>query len=83
MEVTRMGYIVYHKGNQVLKRLERMPVNIVYTSKKLSYTVFYGEKDQEKNYFGQLRKIRGFIKLEQSELYNEEANFTLDKVEDD
>jgi len=76
-----MGYIVYHKGNQVLKRLEKMPVNIAYTSKKLGYTVFYGEKEQEKNYFGQLRKVRGFIKLEQSDIFDEETNFTLNSIE--
>lgn len=79
MEVARMSYIVYYKGNGVLKRLEKMPVNIAYTSEKLNYTIFYGELRQEKNYFNQLKNIKGFLKLEQSSMFDEEVNFTLNR----
>ena len=58
-----------------------MPVNIAYTSKKLNYTIFYGELKQEKNYFNQLKNIKGFLKLEQSSMFDEEANFTLNREE--
>lgn len=78
MEVARMAYIVYYKGKGVLKRLETMPVNIAFTSKKLNYTIFYGELSQEKSYLNQLKKIKGFLKFEQSEMFDEEVNFNLE-----
>lgn len=73
-----MAYIVYYKGKGVLKRLETMPVNIAFTSKKLNYTIFYGELSQEKSYLNQLKKIKGFLKFEQSEMFDEEVNFNLE-----
>lgn len=75
MEIVRMAYIVYYKGNNLLKRLKRMPINIAYNSKRLNYVIFYGDLNQEKNYFNQIKNVKGFIKLEQSSLFSEELNF--------
>ncbi|VEU81221.1 DUF2129 domain-containing protein [Haploplasma axanthum] len=76
--VDRMAFIVYFQGNEIVKRIEKMPVNIAYVSKKANYLVFYGDKKQEKSYFNQLKTIRGFKKFEMSQLFNEEYNFKLE-----
>lgn len=77
MDVNRMLYVVYYKGQGVIKRLERMPVNISYISKKLNYVLFYGEMDKEKTYYNHLKNIKGFQRIEQSPLFNEELNYEI------
>jgi len=73
--VERMGFIVYYRNKQVLKRLNTLPVNVSYISNKMNYAIFYGDKNKEKNYFNNLRKVKGFQKLEQQLIFNEELNF--------
>lgn len=75
MAVNRMLYVVYYQGKDVLKRLEKMPVNISFVSKKLGYVLFYAELDKEQTYLNHLKNIKGFKKLEQSPLYNEQLNY--------
>lgn len=75
MVVERMGFIVYYRNKQVLKRLNTLPVNVSYISNKMNYAIFYGDKNKEKNYFNNLRKVKGFQKLEQQLIFNEELNF--------
>lgn len=70
-----MGYIVYYRNKQVLKKLNTMPINISYVSEKMNYAIFYGDKDKEKNYLSNLKKVKGFLKLEQQPIFNEELNF--------
>jgi len=72
-----MAYIVYYRGKNILKRLKRMPVNIAYNSNKMNYAIFYGDLNQERNYFNQVKNVRGFIKLEKSDAYNEDLNYEL------
>lgn len=79
MEVARMAYIVYYRGSNILKRLRRMPVNVAYRSKRMNYVVFYGDLNQERNYFNQVKNVRGFIKLEKSDAFNVDLNFGIEK----
>lgn len=72
-----MAYIVYYRNRQVLKKLETMPINLVYVSNKFRYAVFYGEKRLEKNYFNNLKNIRGFIRFEQQPAFDESLNFSV------
>ena len=60
--VDRMAYIVYFQGRDVIKKINSMPVNIAYVSKKNNYLVFYGDNNQVSNYEKQLKKMRGFKK---------------------
>ena len=83
MSVNRMAYIVYFKGNQVLNKAEKMNINLVYNSNKMNYLVFFGEKYLERNYLNEFKKIKGFLKLETSSLYNENTNFSLTALEND
>lgn len=80
MEISRMAYIVYFKGKNMIRRIKRLPVNIAYNSKKLNYLVFYGDLDQEKYYYNQIKRVRGFIKLEKSNLYLEHLNFNINEI---
>lgn len=77
MDVSRMGYIVYYRNRQVLKKLETMPVNLAYVSNKFRYAVFYGELKQEKNYFNNLKNVRGFVRFEQQPAFDETLNFNV------
>lgn len=77
--VDRMRFIVYFHGKEVLKRLEIMPVNVAFVSKRNNYIVFYGDKVNEKHYYNQMKNVKGFKKLELSPLYNEEANYQVSK----
>lgn len=75
--VDRMAYIVYFQGRDVIKKINSMPVNIAYVSKKNNYLVFYGDNNKVSNYEKQLKKMRGFKKIEPSLLYNEEIKFVV------
>lgn len=77
MDVNKMAYIVYYNGKSIEKKLEKMPVNLSYVSKKLNYLVFYGDLGKEKTYFNHLKNVKGFKKIEASPLYNEDVNFSL------
>ncbi|WP_026391496.1 DUF2129 domain-containing protein [Haploplasma modicum] len=77
MDIERMLYIIYFKGNHIIKKIETLPVNVSYVSKKMNYATFYGEKSGEKNYFNQLKNVKGFLKFEKSESYNEEVNYQI------
>lgn len=48
--VDRMRYIVYYQGKDIIKRIETLPVNIAFVSKRNNYIVFYGDNDNEKYY---------------------------------
>lgn len=72
-----MGYIIYYQGKDVVKKLNSMPVNIAYVSQKSNYAVFYGDNNQEKNYFNQVKNIKGFKKIETSLMFNEETRFVV------
>lgn len=76
MDVNRMLYVVYYKGKGVVNRLERLPINIAFISNKLNYALFYGEKDSQKTYYNHLKNIKGFNKIEQSPLFDEELNYS-------
>ena len=77
MAVERMGYIVYYRGRNIARKLKRMPVNIAYISRRMNYAVFYGNKDSEESYLNNLKRTRGFVKLEASEMFNESLNYSL------
>ena len=47
----RMQYVIHYKGGQVVKKLETLPVNITYTSKKMSYVIVYADQDYESRLF--------------------------------
>lgn len=71
----RMSYVVYYKGNQVLKKLEQFPVEISYISKKLSYAILYMDKELEHKIRKTLRFTKGFKFFEPSKTFDESLNF--------
>lgn len=75
MVVDRMAYIVYYHGKDIIKKVQNMSVNLAYISARNNYLIFYGDNNQEKNYFNQIKSIKGFKKLEQSLFFNEETKF--------
>ena len=77
--VDRMRYIVYYYGKDVVKRLNIMPVNIAFISKRNNYVVFYGDQESEKYYFNQMKNVKGFKKLETSPIYNVDANYRFER----
>lgn len=78
MDINRMAYIVYFRGGNLLKRIDRLPINVAYVSKKMSYLVFYGDLNQEKSYLNQMKNIKGFLKIEQSKAYDKDLNYSVD-----
>ncbi len=71
----RMSYVVYYRGNQVLKKLEQFPVEISYISKKLSYAILYMDKELEHKIRKMLRFTKGFKFFEPSKTFDESLNF--------
>lgn len=77
-DVSKMAYIVFYRGKAVEKKIDKMPVNLAYVSKRINYLVFYGDMDKEKTYFNHLKNVKGFQKIEASPLYNEDVNYDLE-----
>jgi len=71
----RMSYVVYYRGNQVLKKLEQLHVDVAYISKKLSYAVLYMDKELEHKVRKALRYTKGFKFFETSKTFDESLNF--------
>lgn len=78
MKIDRMAYIAYFKGQATLKRLEKLPVNITFVSKRLNYVFFYSDLKQEKSLLNQIKNTKGFLKLEQSAAFDEQLNYEIE-----
>lgn len=74
-ETKRMQYVIHYKGGQVVKRLETLPVDIAYTSKKLSYAIVYADQDYESKLFKTLKFTKGFKHFSPSLMFDESLNF--------
>ncbi len=74
MPVNRMAYVVFYHGKHVLNKLESLPVDVTYVSKKQHYAVVYGDADQENNIKKQLKGIKGFKFFGPSELFDTTLN---------
>ena len=75
MLVERMSYVVFFKGNRVLKKLETLPIDITYVSKKKNFVVIYTDKNNEEVIKKQLKSVKGFKGLSQSQTFDENLNF--------
>jgi uncharacterized protein YlbG (UPF0298 family) len=71
----RMQYVIHYKGGQVVKKLETLPVNIAYTSKKMSYVIVYADQDYESRLFKALKFTKGFKHFSASLTFDKNLNF--------
>jgi uncharacterized protein YlbG (UPF0298 family) len=71
----RMQYVIHYKGGQVVKKLETLPVNIAYTSKKMSYVIVYADQDYESRLFKALKFTKGFKHFSPSLMFDKNLNF--------
>jgi uncharacterized protein YlbG (UPF0298 family) len=75
IKTNRMQYVIHYKGGQVVKKLETLPVDIAYISKKLSYTIVYADQDYESRLFKALKFTKGFKHFSPSLMFDETLNF--------
>ena len=71
----RMQYVIHYKGGRVVKKLETLPVNIAYTSKKLSYAIVYADQEYESKLFKTLKFTKGFKHFSASLIFDKTLNF--------
>ena len=72
--LSRMCYVIYHRGSQFIKKIEKLNIDRVYTSKKMNYTVVYADLNYERELKRLLRKIRGYKYITQSKIFNTDLN---------
>ncbi len=75
MLVDRMSYVVFFKGKKILHKLNQLPVEVVYVSKKQRYAVFYTDKENEESIRKTLKKVSGYKGFSQSQTFDENLNF--------
>jgi uncharacterized protein YlbG (UPF0298 family) len=75
MYASRMSYVVFYQGKQVLDKLKSLPVDITYISEKQGYAVVYGDKDIEANLKKQLKDVKGFKFVGPSQMFDANLNF--------
>ena len=46
--LSRMCYVIYHRGSQFIKKIDKLNIDRVYTSKKMNYTVVYADLNYER-----------------------------------
>ena len=72
---TRMGYVIFYKGKQVIKKLNELPVDVAYTSKKLDYSIIYADLSYESKLKKTLKFMKGFKHMSPSKTFDETLNF--------
>lgn len=69
----RVAYIISFSHKAVLKRLEKMPVRISYVSEANKQVLVYFDRRLTKDVENQLKRIKGYIGMEESALFQEEV----------
>lgn len=72
---SRMGYVIFYRGKQVIKKLQELPVDIAYTSKKLDYSIVYADLSYESKLKKKLKFMKGFKHMSPSKTFDETLNF--------
>ena len=72
---SRMSYVVFYRGKQVIKKLEQLPVDVAYTSKKLDYSIVYADLTYENKLKKTLKFTKGFKHISPSKTFDETLNF--------
>lgn len=75
MLVNRMSYVVFFKGKHVINKLNELPLDVVYISKKKRFAVIYTDKSNENQIRKTLKKTKGFKGFTQSQTFDESYNF--------
>jgi uncharacterized protein YlbG (UPF0298 family) len=75
MYAKRMAYVIFYQGKHILTKLEQLPVDIAYISKKQNYAIVYGDADFEGSLKKQLMEVKGLKYFGPSHLYDENLNF--------
>lgn len=75
MLVDRMSYIIFFKGNHVVDKLNDLPVDVTYVSKKKRFVVVYADKSNEESIKKALKDIKGFKGFTPSQTFDENLNF--------
>lgn len=69
MEIKRSCYLVYYRRNRTVNEIKRLKeVDIYYNSKRLRYLTIYFDTKDEKNILNKIRRIKGVLKVEKSQL---------------
>ncbi|MGI6781455.1 MAG: hypothetical protein ACOX56_01260 [Acholeplasmataceae bacterium] len=69
----RVAYIISYSNKAVLKRLEKLPVRISYISEANKQVLVYFDRKQKKDVENQLKRVKGFIGMEESALFQEDV----------
>ncbi|MGB0175204.1 MAG: hypothetical protein ACPF9F_02725 [Acholeplasmataceae bacterium] len=72
---SRMSYVIFYRGKQVIKKLEQLPVDVAYTSKKLDYSIVYADLTYENKLKKTLKFTKGFKHISPSKTFDETLNF--------
>lgn len=75
MLVDRMSYVVFFKGNRVISKLNELPLDVAYISKKKRFAVIYTNKANENEIRNALKKVRGYKGFTISQTFDEDLNF--------
>jgi uncharacterized protein YlbG (UPF0298 family) len=74
MKIDRKGFVVYfNKREAFMSRVKQLDINIIYTSKKSNYFVFYCDAIKEKDIKYKISRFDGFLSLEDSKIINKEV----------
>lgn len=80
MKLNRQSYVVFYQGKHVVRKLETLPINLVYVSRKRNYAVFYTDKNLEASIKKTLKNVKGFRNFSPSLAFNENLNVIKDEV---
>lgn len=75
MNLERASYVVFYQGKHVVRKLETMPIHLVYVSKKQHYAVFYIDQKEENKMKKELKNVKGFRAFVKSLAFDESLNF--------
>jgi uncharacterized protein YlbG (UPF0298 family) len=75
MYTNRMRYIIFYQGKQVIEKLQTLPVDIHFISEKQGYVVFYTDMENEANIKKQIRNVKGFKFMGDSQTFDPNLNF--------
>jgi hypothetical protein len=71
-QTERVAYIISYSNKAIFKRLEKMPIKISYISEANQQVLVYFDRRFKRDIENQLKKVKGFVEMEESALFQEE-----------
>ncbi len=75
MLVDRMSYVIFFKGNRVIDKLNNLPLDVAYISKKKRFAVIYTDRANEDSIKKALKNVKGYKGFTLSQTFDENLNF--------